>query len=194
MFKQVCLWFRKTSLYERFSFYTFKENSQMSFLPVYFYFILLCLLISLFVYKHQRFIYLKMFTVFFIATLFAEFTGSYRAYIGKNNLFIYNFFSVVEFLFYLYFISIVIRNNTAKKILQISMPLYALIAVANILFVQGMKKLHTITYSFGCLMIVTACIYYFFELFRNPKSVKLKEQVTKCPNSSRKLVQQKENL
>jgi hypothetical protein len=36
-----------------------------------------------------------------------------------------------------------------------------------------MEKFHTVTYSLGCLAVVSACFYYFFELFRLPKSVKL---------------------
>ena len=51
--------------------------------------------------------------------------------------------------------------------------LYALTAVINIVFIQKMKAFHTVTYAFGCLLIVVVCIFYFLELFRNPKSVKL---------------------
>ncbi len=53
--------------------------------------------------------------------------------------------------------------------------LYILIAVTNILFIQKIKAFHTVTYAFGCLLIVAACIYYFFELFKIPKSVELKK-------------------
>jgi tellurite resistance protein TehA-like permease len=61
-----------------------------------------------------------------------------------------------------------------KGIIRVTVVLYALAAVSNILFIQKMKTFHTVTYSLGCLLIVLFCIYYFFELFRLPKSVKLK--------------------
>ena len=61
-----------------------------------------------------------------------------------------------------------------KKVIRIIMILYALIAIINIIFIQKMKAFHTVTYAFGCLLIVAVCIYYFFELFKIPKSVKLK--------------------
>ncbi len=54
------------------------------------------------------------------------------------------------------------------------MFIYALAAVLNIVYIQKMQTFHTYTYVIGCLIIVIFCIYYFFELFRLPKSVKLK--------------------
>lgn len=145
----------------------------MSFLPVYFYFIALSFIVSLFVFPHNRYLYIKLFPFFLFASLATEFIASHLYSIGSNNLYIYNFFTVVEFCFYLFIISQIINNHKAKKIIWISTVVYAIISVANIIFFQGLNKLHTVTYSLGCLVIVAACIYYFFELFRLPKSVKL---------------------
>jgi hypothetical protein len=145
----------------------------MSFLPIYFYWIALSFIVSLFVYSDKSRPFLKLFPPFLFATLAAEFTGSYLIYIKEDNTYVYNFFSVIEFCFYVYLISLIIVNVKAKKIIRISGILYAVISLVNILFFQGMQNFHTVTYSLGCLVIVAVCIYYFLELFRLPKSVKL---------------------
>ncbi len=145
----------------------------MSFLLSYFYFIVLSFIVSLFVYFDSRSPYLKLFPPFLFVTLVAEFTGSYLSFIGKKNNFIYSFFTVVEFCFYMFLISLIINNPKAKKIIRVSAIFYCIISISNILFYQGIDTFHTITYCLGCLAIVAVCIYYFFELFRSPKSVKL---------------------
>jgi hypothetical protein len=145
----------------------------MGFLPVYFYFIVLSFIVSLLVYSGNRYRYIKLFPPFLFVTMTAEFIGSYLFSLGKNNLYIYNFFSVLEFCFYLYVISLLIINQRIKKIIRLTSIFYAIISIVNIVFIQGMDTVHTITYSIGCLIIVMASIYYFYELFRMPKSVRL---------------------
>lgn len=145
----------------------------MSFLPLYVYFIALSFLISLIAYKGTKHSYIQLFSPFLFATLLAEFFASYRGSMDRQNLSIYNFFSVFEFLFYLFFITLIIRNRKVRLIIRLTAALYVIVSIINILFIQGMKAFHTVTYSLGCLLIVAACIYYFYELFRQPKSVKL---------------------
>ena len=140
---------------------------------IYIYFIALSFISSLFSYSGQRHHYLKLFPPFLFATLVAESFGAYLRYINKKNLYIYNFFTVLEFCFYMVLISLIISNPKAKMIIRICGLLYAIISIANILFFQGIKTFHTITYCLGCLIIVGVCFYYFLELFRTPKSVKL---------------------
>ncbi len=149
---------------------------MMSFLPIYIYFILISFLASLSVYltsKSSPF-YLILFPPFLLVTLVAESLGAYLSSIGRPNVWLYNFFTVFEFCFYLWVISHIISNRLMKKAVRITLLLYMLIAVTNIIFIQKMKAFHTVTYALGCLFIVIFCIYYFFELFKLPKSVKLK--------------------
>ena len=61
-----------------------------------------------------------------------------------------------------------------KKVFIISIVAYGSIAVINIVFIQKLKTFHTMSYALGCLVIVAGCVYYFFELFKLPKSPKLK--------------------
>ena len=118
-------------------------------------------------------VYLKLFPPFLLATLLAELLGPYLTLIGVHNAPLYNFFSTFEFCFYLLIVSLIIKTAIVSKIIRIVIILYAITAVVNILFIQGMRTFHTVTYSLGCLLVVGFCMYYFFELFRLPKSVKL---------------------
>lgn len=147
----------------------------MSFLPIYIYFIATSLLASIvmFTMYKKRYRYLIIFPPFLLATLIAEYLGSYLWSVGKNNQNLYNFFTAFEFCFYLYFIYGVIENKRLKKSIIIFIFLYAIIASVNIIFIQGVAGFHTVTYSLGCLLVVSYCIYYFLELFRLSKSVKL---------------------
>lgn len=117
--------------------------------------------------------FLKLFPPFLSLTLAAEIYGPYLSAHNKSNIALYNFFTVFEFCFYMILISLIVNNSGVKKIIQASSGFYGLAAVLNILFFQGMRGFHTITYSLGCLIIVSFCVYYFFELFRLPQSIKL---------------------
>lgn len=147
----------------------------MSILPLYVYFITISFLASLSVYfnsKHVPF-YLKLFPPFLLATLAVESIGAYLPSINKPNVWLYNFFTVFEFCFYLFVISLISNNKRIKKIIRAILILYPIIAIVNIIFIQKMGVFHTVTYAIGCLLIVAACVYYFYELFKFPKSVKL---------------------
>lgn len=139
------------------------------------YIIAVSFLVSLSVYYKPgiTYKYLQLFPPFLLTTLITELIGDYIRYKTGNNIPLYNFFSTFEFCFYLWIISVVIDDRRWKKGIRISIPVYTLIALVNIFFIQKIKTFHTITYAFGCLLIVLFCIYYFFELFRIPKSEKI---------------------
>lgn len=146
---------------------------MMSFLPLYIYFIAISLLASCTVYTMKSPQYLRYFPPFLLATLIIEIIGSYYSSIAKNNIALYNFFGVFEFTFYLIMISMIIRNQAIKKLVLITTLLYVIGSVVNIVFLLKMKTFHTVTYAIGCLLVVAACVYFFFELFKLPKAVKL---------------------
>jgi hypothetical protein len=147
----------------------------MSFLPLYVYFIAISFLVSLVVYFNRTpsFKYLRIFPPFLFGSLVVEVVGSYFSSIGRNNVILYDVFSTIEFCFYLWIISILITDSRVKLIARLTIPVYVIITTLNVLYFQGPRIFHTATYSLGCLLIVIFCIYYFYELFRNPKSVKL---------------------
>jgi len=145
----------------------------MVFFPISFYFYALSLLAALFVYPNTKYSYIKWFSPFLLATLVVEALGFYLSKIQEPNVFIFNFFSLIEFIFYMLIIRHIIKSRKAKKIIAGSSVVYFFISIGNILFFQGIGRFHSITYSLGCLVIVCICFYYFMELFSSPRSAKL---------------------
>jgi len=125
-------------------------------------------------YIRENFSYLKFLPEFLALTLVVELIGNYMAANAIGNIWLYNFFSAITVCFYLNLVRRIISSPRAKKVILVANIVYAIVTFVNILFIQGVKTLHTITFSLGCLLIVAFCIYYFLELFRLPKSVNLK--------------------
>jgi len=142
---------------------------------LYIFFIAISFLVSLSVYIRPKGVpaYLKFFPPFLLATLIVEITAVYITKYGKHNVTLYNFFTTFEFCFYMWILHMLVKNKRVRLILVSTIPIYAIAAVYNIIWKQGMDRFHTVTYSMGCLLIVIFSTYYFLELFRLPKSVKL---------------------
>jgi hypothetical protein len=147
----------------------------MSFLHPYIFVIALSFLVSLTVYSksYKGVAYLKLFPPFLFIVLVIETLTSYMASKRENNAPIYNFFIIFEFCFYLWLLSFIITKIKVKKIIRVTILIYTVTAFLNILFIQKLSGIPTITYSLGCLLIVSFCIYYFLQLFILPKSVRL---------------------
>lgn len=147
----------------------------MTFFTPYTIALILSLIVSLTVYfkLNPADAYLKLFPPFLLLTVLIELLGFHLRSTRQSNVLLYNFFSLFEFCFYLVIISLVIRSTVMKRTIMIVIALYTLTATINILFIQKIKTFHTMTYALGCLIVVTFCVYFFLELFRQPKSVKL---------------------
>lgn len=50
---------------------------------------------------------------------------------------------------------------------------YFVFALFNLFFYQGLWNFNSISYAVGCLLVVSFAVYYFYELFRLTKVVKL---------------------
>jgi hypothetical protein len=150
------------------------SNCSMTFWDPYTFILTLCFFASLTVYykPDPAESYLKFWPPFLMVTLLVELLGFYLSTTGRDNTLLYNFFTSFEFVYYLWIVSLIISSRSAKRIIRIASLIYFLIALYNIFFIQK-NVFHNVTYSFGSLVIVMAAIYYFLELFRLPKSVKL---------------------
>jgi hypothetical protein len=139
----------------------------MSSLSFYQYAIAISFVISLTVHFRpvKGYSYLKYFSPFLLLTFVVEWYAHYLGSHQKVNTWVYNYFSIVEFCFYLWVLSIIVNSDKWRRRIRISIPVYTLISLANIFFIQGSAVFHSITYCLGCLLIVTVCIYYFSELF-----------------------------
>jgi len=140
---------------------------------VYFIFISFLASLTLYLKPAHSYGYLKYFSPFLLTTIFVEVYGSYLRAKGKSNIEMYNIFLSVEVCFYIWIISQAVRNLKARQVLNVTIIIYILASTANMLFGQKAHKFNTLTYSLGCLLVVSACIYYFLETFRLPKGDKL---------------------
>jgi len=142
-------------------------------IPLFIYFIALSLLASLTIlfFPSNR-LYLKIFPFFLFITFVIECISAYMSSQNLHNITLYNFFSVFEMVFYFFVLSEVILKKSIKKIVRSLIWIYPLIFLFNIFFIQT-ENFHSMTYALGCLLIVTICIYYFFELFQLSHSVSL---------------------
>ena len=145
----------------------------MNFLPVYIYFIALSFIVSIYKLKKKSPFYLKIFSPFLLLTLCVETYANYLSSVNKSNIVIYNFFSAFEFCFYLFLLSAISRVQKIKILARYAAVSYGLLAVLNILFIQGVNTFHTTTYAAGCLIIASFCVRYFYEIFRSPGTGKL---------------------
>lgn len=117
-------------------------------------------------------IHLKLFPLFLLATIVIEVTGIALWRQGKSNILLYNLFGVISVMFYLYFIRNIIHNTRVKRLISITIIIYPLLTFINVEFIQ-VNAFHSITYSLGCLLIVSACVFYFYELFQLKRSINL---------------------
>ncbi|MGB8191011.1 MAG: hypothetical protein WCF67_03785 [Chitinophagaceae bacterium] len=145
--------------------------------PLEYYFIALSMIVGFAtLMKNSRAYYLRLFPFFLLLALISEMWAWRLGMKNINNIGIYNFFSVIAFIFYMYVLRYVVFSKKAKKIILFVMIVYAIVSLSNILFIQKIDTFHTITYSLGCFLLIVISIYYFYELFQVPRSINLRRE------------------
>ncbi|MBS1601713.1 MAG: hypothetical protein JST42_03520 [Bacteroidetes bacterium] len=119
--------------------------------------------------------YLKYFSIFLLFNSLLEAYLNIQAWNSLNTVFINNIETLLVISFELFLLRDIIRRPGAKKVLTYILLGYPVFGLINILFIQ-VGVFHTFSYCLGCLLIVSACIYYFWELFQLKHSVDLVHQ------------------
>jgi hypothetical protein len=145
----------------------------MGIYPFYVYLICLGALLGILLLKKNWEGYLKSFPIFLLLSAAVELTGFYLGSRNQNNVALYNLFTAFEFCYYVFIISLIIVRPTAKLVMRCAVAGYFVFAVINIFFVQKLHVFHTTSYAVGCILVVVCCMYYFLELFLQPRSVRL---------------------
>lgn len=141
---------------------------------IYFALLLLGFLLStILLFKKECPNFLKAFSPFLALSFLIDFGGVFLKKKGINVFPIYNIFTTIEFCFYIWVIQSIIKGIKMKKILIYFLIGFPFLSILNILLGQGINNFNSITYSLGCLLIITLAIYYFFELFRLQYAVRL---------------------
>ena len=120
--------------------------------------------------------YLRHFSLFLFVNCLIDTATDISAMHQINNLFLVNLQSMVVLSFQIYLVRAIVNGRKAKKVFLYFLLVYLLLSLANFFLVQKTIVFNTMTYGLGCLLIVSACIYYFWELFQSRYSVSLLRQ------------------
>jgi hypothetical protein len=132
--------------------------------------------LTIFLRRGQDEPYLKVFSAFLLVNFILDSTLDFLAMHTINNVLFGNLVDMFVFSFYLYLVRRIVQGRKAKYVFRYFQIFYILASVINLFLVQKTVAFNTMTYCLGCLFIVSACIYYFWELFQLRSSVDLLRQ------------------
>lgn len=116
---------------------------------------------------------IRIFIPFLIVRVAAEIYGEYLNKLKIQNIWVNNIIGMLSICFYLYVLFVFIDNKKIKSvILFLSLFFVSAFTVSSVFFLS-LNEMHTYELSVGCLMVVAACIYFFYELLNYPNDVKL---------------------
>lgn len=140
----------------------------------FFYIIIATIIVGLLFYQKITPRYIRLFIPFLALTLFVEIANSYNWLWFKGpNLWFFNIFTIIEFIFYFFIFYFSIKNHKIKKLVLFSIPFYVLAACINIFFIQGIFNFHTISYRIASVMIIIYCYLYFRQLLKMDISINI---------------------
>ena len=121
-----------------------------------------------FIIQNKPFTYLHTLPIFLLYLYGVEQFSNYLVQQQKENIWLFNYSSVTEICYYTWLISKMYKLKKYCKTIDIIRVVYCLIALVNIIFFQGKKGFHTITFGLGSLFLIACCIYYFYQLLLFP--------------------------
>lgn len=126
---------------------------------------------------NRPFTYLHTLPFFILYIYSIEYYGGYLSNIGKYNLWLYNYSSVVEFVFYMWVVGKMYLQKKTTATINIIAIIYTIVALVNIIFFQGKTGFHTLTFGLGSLLLISSCIYYFYQLLLFPEKDSLLQKI-----------------
>ena len=147
----------------------FNPTDYINYTVIIIAFILSCLLL----FNKQTPFYLKTFAPFIFIDSIVGLITIYMANKGIHTIWVVNFVCLAEVCFFIWILRCFIANVRVKKYATLSIMVLPVLTILNIFFLQGLNDFHSITYSIDCLVLISLCIYYFYELFKASYSVQL---------------------
>ena len=117
--------------------------------------------------------YLKFYPLYFACQLILDFYIEYTTSKGIHNTGVVNFYNIVDFSFICLVLREFIANMQIRKIILLSLVIFALFAIINLVFIQKKVGFNPINYTVESLITAVLCIYYFFELFQKTEAPSL---------------------
>ncbi len=135
--------------------------------------LLIAILVGFVTRKKNHKPYHLLLPYFLLLTLLVELYGLVHHRKGENNVPVFNFFSVIEFSFFLYFFYSVSRYPKIRRVIFILQFLLPVACLVNIFFFQGFYAFHTITYTIGSGLMVALGVLYIYQLFKYSERIDL---------------------
>lgn len=106
----------------------------------------------------------KYFLYFLWFTLGVEVCAALMSYVlGIDNFWIYNFYTIISFLFYFYWYYAILKQKTLQKTVLVFGILFTGVAIWNLVF-QSWTEYHQYTFVVGALFTLIATVFHFWQL------------------------------
>jgi len=133
--------------------------------PLFLYSLIACFLLSLIKYNYISPRHLKLFPYYLFINILIEITGYVTLRMGIRNIWLFNIYTPLEFIFWAYIYSQSISNKKIKNAVLIFIPGYLILVIINQTLIQGFFKFHSNTFLLGSLSLILFSVYYLYELF-----------------------------
>ncbi len=107
---------------------------------------------------------MKVLLVYFGLGLFVEVISSYLGLNNIHNLWLFHFFTIIEYGLLMWVFSAWLKSQTLKRILRISIPLLSLVGIIAMFFLEGIHQFNAYSRSVASLILVAASAFILFEL------------------------------
>ena len=138
-------------------------------LPFFIYVELAAFIISLLTYNSLKGTAFRPFPFFLLFIVTVELTGTYIAKVlHRQNAWLLNISTTLEFIFYAYIFSRTLRNPAYKKMTLGFIAFFPVLVILNMAFIQGFTEFHSYTNALGSVLMIIFCSLFFYELLLNP--------------------------
>lgn len=138
-------------------------------LPMHVVIIILCFIIALLSkLQKQPPGYLNSFILYILLTITTEIIAWWYSFHNKHNLTFYNFYAIINFTYLIYLLRSFISNRKVTNVMTGAIIIYPIITLINAFWIQGQDTFNTYTFLSGCILVVTASIFYFYERIKHP--------------------------
>ncbi len=107
---------------------------------------------------------MKILVAYFGVALMADLVGTYLAAQNINNLWVLHIMTIIEFGFLMWVFSCWQNNRMLRRILRMSIPLFSIVGIIAMFFLEGVGEYNTLSRSVECLILVAASAFALFEL------------------------------
>jgi hypothetical protein len=143
--------------------------------PLYFWFEVLAMIISVISFARLKGSVLIYFVPFLFLIVLYEF-GTFQAWfvINRSNHWAANIMSTIEILFYCYIFYTALSGEKNKRIVLFTSIALVVYTIFNMIFIQGLFRFHTISYRVGSIVIIIFVYLYFKQLLNNEAYLRLR--------------------